>query len=124
MTDPQPLTDTELADLPDPVMWDYAADVPELAARLLVTLNDARAERDELRIAIHGGCGCPAPYTECPHDEPLLPALNNARTKLAAAVAERDALRTERDALWDMLENNPCVVEGHPPLDSTSEADK
>lgn len=41
-------------------------------------------EIDELNITIHGGCGCPAPYDQCPHHEPLLPALNAARTELAA----------------------------------------
>jgi hypothetical protein len=49
-----------------------------LAADVLALLD----ERDELEIAIHGGCGCPAPYDQCPHDEPLLPALNAARTRL------------------------------------------
>lgn len=59
--------------------YEYGAD---LIAELAAALRAAEAERDELRIAIHGGCGCPAPYTECPHDEPLLPALNAARRRL------------------------------------------
>lgn len=33
----------------------------------------------ELYIAIHGDCGCPPPWDQCPHNEPLLPALNDAR---------------------------------------------
>lgn len=49
----------------------------------IVRLTD---ERDQLHIAIHGGCDCPAPFDTCPHDEPLLPALN----------ACREALREER----------------------------
>lgn len=47
----------------------------------------------EALIAIRGGCGCPAPYTECPHVEPLLPALNDARSKLARLRVENEKLQ-------------------------------
>lgn len=36
---------------------------------------DLKADNEKLRIAING-CQCPAPYTECPHDEPFLAAVN------------------------------------------------
>ena len=60
--------------------------IGDLAAALRATETD----RDQLRIAIHGGCGCSAPYTDCPHDEPLLPALNAARTENARLRAVTD----------------------------------
>jgi hypothetical protein len=54
---------------------------------LLARLTAAEAERDEALIAINGGCGCPAPFDTCPHDEPLLPALNDARARIAELTA-------------------------------------
>jgi hypothetical protein len=54
---------------------------------LLARLIAAEKERDEALIAINGGCGCPAPFDTCPHDEPLLPALNDARARIAELTA-------------------------------------
>lgn len=49
-----------------------------------------RAERDALRAAIHG-CHCPAPYDECPHDEPLLMQVDKLRVACQVAQADRVA---------------------------------
>ena len=51
---------------------------------LIAEVERLRDENRELHISIEGGCGCPAPYDTCPHDEPLLPALNRARVELRA----------------------------------------
>ena len=50
------------------------------------------AERDALRIQIDG-CGCPAPYDMCPHDEPLTSLLDRAERTEAVLV---DLLRRMR----------------------------
>jgi len=56
MSDPTPLTDAELADLPDPSLWMDAEDLLSIALRLLATVDaeraradQAEAERDALR---------------------------------------------------------------------------
>ena len=61
----------------------------------VLALVAAAREAEELRIAIHG-CGCPAPYDQCPHDEPYLLAEKRLR-------AERDALRAEVERLREWL---------------------
>lgn len=46
----------------------------------------AEAERDEHRIAIEG-CACPAPYDECPHDEPFVRLVRRLTEERDAAYA-------------------------------------
>jgi hypothetical protein len=47
------------------------ADTAAGVIALLDRIEALEAERDELHLAVNG-CQCSPPYTECPHDEPLL----------------------------------------------------
>lgn len=74
-----------------------ALDLMRIAA---ASIESLWAERDELRISIHG-CSCPAPYDQCVHDEPLLKQVERlerklleARTELEAALARVRAVST------------------------------
>jgi len=47
MSESTPLTADELADLPDPALWVDEMDLPELALRLLATVDAERARADQ-----------------------------------------------------------------------------
>lgn len=64
-----------------------------------------KPEVERLRIAIDG-CGCPAPFDACTHDEPLTHVIrrqeqeyNALRTRYEAACEDASALLAERDEL-------------------------
>jgi hypothetical protein len=82
------------------------ADIRDLLdgkAEALARAETAEREATELGIAISGGCGCPAPYDTCTHDEPLLHAVNRLTEQNRSLAADRDDLAARIEALEDAI---------------------
>lgn len=61
-------------------------------------VTELEAENRELMIAIRGECGCPAPYLDCPHDEPLFDAVNRLSQRARAAEGRVKSLEAALNA--------------------------
>lgn len=66
----------------------FTPETVSVSGRLLTALL---SERDDLDIAINGGCGCAAPYDQCSHDEPLRDAHNRMFAEAEALASRAEA---------------------------------
>ena len=69
---------------------------------LVAERSELLAEVERLRIDVHG-CGCPAPYDTCPHDEPLARAVGRLTVQVGRADLDREKARFRTAQLSDAL---------------------
>lgn len=69
---------------------------------LVAERSDLRADNERLRIDVYG-CGCPAPYDACTHDEPLTRAVGRLVNELRQADLDREKAHLRSAQLSDAL---------------------